>query len=97
MTAWFAAIHLRVTAKNGISSVELRHRFGVRQATTWVMKRKIMTVIARRDGDNPLSGRVEMDEDYLGVVRSIALPPARIKPPTAPCARRLAEDTDHRI
>ncbi len=33
LTVWFAAIHLVVTAKNGISSVELGWRLGVKQQT----------------------------------------------------------------
>ena len=33
LTLWFAAIHLIVTAKNGISSVELGRRLGVKQPT----------------------------------------------------------------
>ena len=35
LTLWFAAIHLIVTAKNGVSSVELGRRLGVRQPTAW--------------------------------------------------------------
>ena len=35
LTLWFAAIHLIVTAKNGISSVELGRRLGVKQPTAW--------------------------------------------------------------
>ena len=34
------------------------------------MKHKIMTVMARREREMPLSGRVEMDDTYLGGVRS---------------------------
>ena len=67
---WFAAIHLIVTAKNGVSSVELGRRLGVRQPTAWVMKHKIMAVMARREGEKRLSGRVEMDDAYLGGRRS---------------------------
>ena len=70
LTVWFAAIHLIVTAKNGISSVELGRRLGVKQTTAWAMKRKIMAVMARREGEKPLSGRVEMDDAHLGGVRS---------------------------
>ena len=33
LTLWFAAVHLIVTAKNGISSVELGRRLGVKQPT----------------------------------------------------------------
>ena len=70
LTLWFAAIHLIVTAKNGISSVELGRRLGVKQPTAWAVKHKIMAVMARREGETRLTGRVEMDDAYLGGVRS---------------------------
>ena len=70
LTLWFAAIHLIVTAKNGISSVELGRRLGVKQPTAWAVKHKIMAVMARREGETPLTGRVEMDDAYLGGMRS---------------------------
>ena len=38
LTLWFAAVHLIVTAKNGITSVELGRRLGVKQPTAWTMK-----------------------------------------------------------
>ena len=70
LAAWFAAIHLIVTAKNGISPVELERRLGVRQATAWTTKQKIMAAMARREGNKPLSGRVEMDDACPGGARS---------------------------
>ena len=70
LTLWFAAIHLIVTVKNGISSVELGRRLGVKQPTAWAVKHKIMAVMARREGETALTGRVEMDDAYLGGVRS---------------------------
>ena len=51
---------LIVTAKNGISSVELGRRLGVKQPTAWAVKHKIMAVMARREGETRLAGRVEM-------------------------------------
>ena len=51
LTLWFAAIHLIVTAKNGISSMELGRRLGVKQPTAWTVKHKIMAVMARREGE----------------------------------------------
>ena len=42
LVVWFAAVHLVVTAKNGISSVEVGRRLGVKQSTAWSMKQKIM-------------------------------------------------------
>ena len=56
LTLWFAAIHLIVTAKNGISSVELGRRLGVKQPTAWAVKHKIMAVMARREGRRRLRG-----------------------------------------
>ena len=67
---WFTAIHLIVTAKNGVSSVVLARRLGGRQPTAWAIKHTIMAVMGRREGEMRLSGRVEMDDAYLGGRRS---------------------------
>ena len=66
LTSWFLAMWLIATAKNGISSVELGRRLGIRQTNAWSPKRKVMHVMAGRDGRKRLSGRVEMDDAYLG-------------------------------
>jgi ISXO2-like transposase domain/Transposase zinc-ribbon domain len=66
LTRWFLAIWLVATAKNGISSVELGRRLGIRQTNAWALKQKIMQVMATRDDAKPLTGRVEMDDAYLG-------------------------------
>ena len=66
LTSWFLAIWLVATAKNGISSVELGRRLGIKQTNAWVLKQKIMAVMAAREDNKPLSGRVEMDDAYLG-------------------------------
>jgi hypothetical protein len=70
LTTWFLAIHLIVSAKNGISSIELGRRLGVKQTTAWAMKQKIMQVMHEREAKQPLSGRVEIDDAYLGGARS---------------------------
>jgi transposase-like protein len=54
------------TAKNGISSVELGRRLGIKQTNAWALKQKIMAVMAAREDEKPLMGRVEMDDAYLG-------------------------------
>jgi len=66
LTRWFLAIWLVATAKNGISSVELGRRLGIKQTNAWALKQKIMAVMATRDDALPLTGRVEMDDAYLG-------------------------------
>ena len=50
--------------------MELGRRLGVKQPTAWAVKHKIMAVMARREGETRLTGRVEMDDAYLGGVRS---------------------------
>jgi transposase-like protein len=70
LTTWFLAIHLIVTAKNGISSVELGRRLAVKQTTAWAMKQKIMQVMQEREARKPLQGRVELDDADLGGARS---------------------------
>jgi transposase-like protein len=67
LTTWFAAIYHLTQSKNGISSIELGRRLGVKQGTAWLMKHKLMRAMAARETAKPkLSGRVEMDDAYLG-------------------------------
>src|SRR5438270_2851298 len=67
LTTWFAAIYHLTQGKNGISSIELGRRLGVRQQTAWLMKHKLMRAMAGREAAKPkLSGRVEVDDAYLG-------------------------------
>ena len=54
----------------GLECAELGRRLGVKQPTAWAMKHKIMAVMARREGQTRLDGRVEMDDAYLGGRRS---------------------------
>ena len=67
LTAWFSAIYHLTQSKGGISSIELGRRLGVRQPTAWLVKHKLMRAMAAREADKPkLSGRVEIDDAYLG-------------------------------
>src|ERR687893_3030190 len=71
LTTWFAAIYHLTQSKGGISSIELGRRLGVKQGTAWLMKHKLMRVMAEREAKKPkLSGRVEVDDVYLGGERS---------------------------
>jgi transposase-like protein len=70
LTAWFAAIYHLTQSKNGISSIELGRRLGVKQPTAWLMKHKLMRAMAAREAAKPrLEGRVEIDDAYLGGAR----------------------------
>ena len=67
LTTWFAAIDHLTQGKGGISSVELGRRLGVKQGTAWLVKHKLMRALAAREAAKPkLSGRIEIDDTYLG-------------------------------
>jgi transposase-like protein len=67
LTTWFAAIYHLTQGKGGISSIELGRRLGVRRQTAWLVKHKLMRAMAAREAEKPkLSGRVEVDDAYLG-------------------------------
>ena len=66
LTSWFLAMWLIATAKNGISSVELGRRLGIKQTNAWALKQKLIHLMAERDGAKRLDGRIEMDDAYLG-------------------------------
>src|SRR5215211_7366104 len=71
LTAWFAAIYHLTQGKGGISSVELGRRLGVERQTAWLVKHKLMRTMGAREAAKPkLSGRVEVDDAYLGGERS---------------------------
>jgi len=71
LVIWFQAIYHLGQSKGGISSIELARRLGVRQPTAWLMKQKLMQAMAAREAAKPkLTGRVEVDDAYLGGERS---------------------------
>ena len=61
---WLYGMYLLVTARKGISSVELAKTIGISQKSSWFMLHRLRD--ACRDKDSPLSGIVEIDETYIG-------------------------------
>ncbi len=66
LTIWYLAIYLISEAKTGISSLDLHRKLGVNHKTAWLMHHKIMHAMDTEERDNPISGRIEMDDAYLG-------------------------------
>ena len=66
LTLWFLAMHLLTQAKNGVSALELKRHLGVSYPTAWLMKHKLLQVMAEREASRVLDGRVEIDDAYLG-------------------------------
>ena len=67
---WFRALYHMTQTKQGISSIELGRRLGVKQTTAWTIRHKLKQVMMERDGAKPLTGRVEMDDAYVGGERT---------------------------
>ncbi len=64
LNKWIFAIYLVVTARKGISSLQLAKEIGITQKSAWFMLHRIREAC---QGDNDLlSGVVEMDETYIG-------------------------------
>ena len=63
---WFLAMHLMTQAKNNVSALEIKRHLGVSYPTAWLLKQKIMQVMLNRRQWRQLTGRVEIDDAYLG-------------------------------
>ena len=70
LTRWFLAMHLLTQAKNNVSALELKRHLGVSYPTAWLVKHKLMEVMRLREDGRQLTGRVEIDDAYLGGERS---------------------------
>ena len=66
LTTWFLAMYLLSQSKHGISSLELARQLGVSQKTSWSIKHKLMQVMYERERARELSGRVEVDDAFMG-------------------------------
>ena len=63
---WFQAIYFLTQNKNNVSTLELKRHIGVGYSAAWRMKHKLMQVMYERETTTKLSGRVEIDDAYLG-------------------------------
>jgi hypothetical protein len=66
LSTWFLAMHLMTQSKNFISALELKRHLGVCYKTAWAVKHKLMEVMRLREDGRQLTGRVEIDDAYLG-------------------------------
>jgi transposase-like protein len=62
---WFYAMYLMVSTRCGISAKQLERELGVTYKTAWRMAYLIRNVLMTQ-GDEPLSGAVEIDHTYIG-------------------------------
>ena len=62
---WVYAMYLVVTARKGVSSLQLSKEIGVTQKTAWFMLGRLREACGSGD-DGPLSGTIEADETFVG-------------------------------
>ncbi len=66
LTIWFTACWLFATGKDGISALSLKRTLAIGSyQTAWAMLHRLRSVLVR-PGRDLLSGRVEVDETYIG-------------------------------
>jgi hypothetical protein len=53
LTSWFLAIRLISRAAEGITSVELGRRLGIKQTNAWTLKQKVLRAIEHDDWRSP--------------------------------------------
>ena len=70
LTRWFLAMQLLTQAKNNVSALELKRQLGVCYRTAWLIKHKLLQAMVLAESERQLSGRVEVDDAYLGGQRS---------------------------
>lgn len=66
LSKWFLALYVLTQTKNSVSSLELMRHLGVCYRTAWRIKHKVMQAMADRESRRQLTGRVEVDDAYLG-------------------------------
>jgi transposase-like protein len=66
LVKWFYAIYLFTTSRHGVPAKELQRQLSVTYKTAWRMGHEIRKYMSMVDGDNGLSGHVEVDETYVG-------------------------------
>jgi transposase len=63
---WLYAIYLFTTSRHGVPAKELQRQLGVTYKTAWRMGHEIRKYMASVDGNNPLSGTIEIDDVMIG-------------------------------
>lgn len=63
---WVYAMYLLVTARKGVSSLQLAKEIGVTQKSAWFMLQRLREACSTPDSQDRLRGIVEIDECFIG-------------------------------
>ncbi len=70
LTRWFLAMQFLSQSKNNVAALELKRQIGVCYRTAWLIKHKLLEAMRLVEVDRQLTGRVEIDDAYLGGQRT---------------------------
>ncbi len=76
---WLMALHLMISSKKGISSLQMSREVGVTVKSAWFLTHRIREAMRKPTGKDPLTGTVEADETYVGGKPRLgmAVPPSK--------------------
>jgi transposase-like protein len=66
LNKWVYAMYLLITARKGISSMQLAKEIGVTQKSAWFMLQRLREACSAPDSIDKLRGIVEIDETFIG-------------------------------
>lgn len=66
LNKWLYSMYLLVTARKGISSLQLAKEIGVTQKTAWFMLQRLREACGSDLGGGKMDGTVEADECFVG-------------------------------
>jgi transposase-like protein len=66
LNKWIFAMYLLVTARKGISSMQLAKEIGVTQKSAWFMLQRLREACSAPDSQDKLRGIIEIDEAFFG-------------------------------
>lgn len=70
LTKWYLAIYLMTQSKTNIAALALMRQLGISWKAAWLLKHKLMEVMAQREAGRPLQGDIRVDDAYLGGERT---------------------------
>jgi len=90
---WFKVMFLMVASKSGISAVTIMRLMGFSYSTAWTWLHKLRKAMVRPDRPK-LTGKVEVDESYIGGVKPGSHGRGTTNPIAACAVERLDEATE---
>jgi len=66
LTKWLLAFYIVITARKGMSSMQLSKELGINYASAWLLGHKIRKTMEKGECDFLLKDVVEIDETYFG-------------------------------